>query len=151
MITRHLASAQPAAATDAGLPDCRVRVSIDLAGIRAAFERERPAVRDGDWDGAGYLAERVTACGDALRALADAHQGLRLEFDFDTDATCGDRVQVSPVHPGADAPPAALVQAIEHALRPVFADAGAWRRHLGAAWFERHRAWLREAGSPIAH
>jgi len=133
------------------VPDCRVHVSIDLAGIRAAFGRERPAVHDGDWDGAGYLAERIAACGDALRALADAQPGLQLDLEFDADAACGDRVQVSAAHPGADPPPAALVQAIERALRPVFADAGAWRRHLGAAWFERHRAWRRAAGSPIAH
>ncbi|MCL4183869.1 MAG: hypothetical protein KJ011_10530 [Burkholderiaceae bacterium] len=37
----------------------RVRVSIDLAGIGAAFGRERPPVHDGDRDGAGHFAERI--------------------------------------------------------------------------------------------
>ncbi len=130
---------------------CRVRVSIDLACIRAAFPRECPAVLDGDWDAAGYVAERIAACRDALGALTDSCPDLRLELDIDTDATGGDRVQVWPAHPDADTQPASVVAAIERALRPVFADAGAWRRHLGAAWFERHRAWRRVAGSPIAH
>lgn len=133
------------------MPTYRVRVWIDLAGIRARFARERPPVRDEDWDDRAYLDDRIAACREALGRVRKAEPGLQLEASFDTDAWRGDRVLVSPAVAGDDEPPARVVRAVEQALRPVFAEAGAWRRHLGAAWFERHRAWRREAGSPIAH
>ncbi len=41
--------------------------------------------------------------------------------------------------------------AIAAAAQRVLADRNGWRRHLGAAWFERHRAWRARVGSPIQH
>lgn len=132
-------------------PVLRVWVSIDLAGIRAGFARERPPVVDGDWDARAYFDERVSAYRDALRGPAIAAAGVRLELGFDDQASAGDRVALTVDQSAGGGCPAAVEQLIRDAARAVSAQTGAWRRHLGAGYFERHRAWRREAGSPIAH
>lgn len=129
----------------------RVRISIDLVGIRAGFARERPPVVDGDWDARAYFDERVSAYRDALCSPAIAAAGVRLELGFDDETSACDRVALAADPPAGGGCPAAVEQLIRDAARAVSAQTGAWRRHLGAGYFERHRAWRREAGSPIAH
>lgn len=133
------------------MPAYRVRVSLDLAGIRASFARERPPVEDDDWDQEAYVRERIAAYREALGALCSADPPWAIEACFDTEAADGDRFTLAPTEPAADGIPAPLAQSIEQALQRVRADASAWRRHLRAGYFERHRAWRRETGSPIAH
>jgi len=133
------------------VPTYRVRIALDLASIRACFPRERPPVANGDWDAAAYVDERIRAYRDALHELSAGEPDLQLEASFDTLSVAGDRVVVSSAGPAAGEPPAGVIRQVEHALRPVSRDACAWRRHLRAAYFARHRAWRRETGSPIAH
>lgn len=133
------------------MPTYRVRVSLDLAGIRACFPRERPPVAGEDWDAAAYVDERIRAYRDALRQLSTDDPELLVEASFDTVSVIGDRVVVSCCGPAADEPPAGVIRRVEHAVRCVIGDDCAWRRHLRAAYFERHRAWRRETGSPIVH
>ncbi len=129
----------------------RVRISIDLASIRAGFARERPPVVDGDWDARAYFDERVSAYRDALCSPAIAATGVWLELFFDDRASAGDCVALAADQTAGDGCLAAVEQLIRDAARTVSGQTGAWRRHLGAGYFERHRAWRREAGSPIAH
>ena len=133
------------------MPIVRIRICIGVAGLRAGFARERPPVADGDWDAAGYVDERIAAYRDALRPLTFAEHGLSLQAAFDAGAAACDRIVVSALGCPPGDVPAAVVQAIADAVRPVTDDTGAWRRHLRATYFERHRAWRRETGSPIAH
>ncbi|KAA0219019.1 MAG: hypothetical protein DWB43_08595 [Lautropia sp.] len=133
------------------MPVILVRVSIDIAGIRAGFARERPPVADDDWDALAYFDERIAAYREALRSPRVAHCGLTLRAAFDAGAAEGDRVIVSALQPADTGVPAALVQAIADAVRPLAHETGAWRRHLRAEYFDRHRAWRRETGIPIAH
>jgi len=129
----------------------RLRISIGVAGLRAGFARERPPVTDDDWDAFAYVDERIAAYRDALRPLSFADRDLSLQAAFDASAAGGDRIVVSAAGRSDGNVPAAVVQAIADAVRPVTNDTGAWRRHLRAAYFERHRAWRQETGSPIAH
>jgi len=133
------------------VPIVRIRICIGVAGLRAGFARERPPVADEDWDAVGYVDERIAAYRDALRPLSFADRGLSLQAAFDAGAAASDRIVVSAVACPRDDVPAAVVQAIADAVRTVSDDTGAWRRHLRAAYFERHRAWRLETGSPIAH
>ncbi len=133
------------------MPALRLRISIDVAGIRARFARERPPVLDEEWDEPAYVGERIDAYRAALRVLSRDAAGPAIEAVFAADATAGDRVVVIAADSGDEAAPAVSAQAIAAALRPVTDDAGGWRRHLRPAYFERHRAWRRETGSPIAH
>jgi hypothetical protein len=133
------------------VPIVRVRISIDVAGIRAGFARERPPVDDDEWDAMAYVDERIAAYREALRALSLADEGLSLQVVFDAGGAAGDRLMISTAgFAGADVP-ATVVQSIADAVRPVTGDTGGWRRHLRTGYFERHRAWRRETGSPIAH
>lgn len=133
------------------MPVVLVRISIDVAGIRAGFARERPPVADDDWDALAYFDERIAAYREALRSPHLAQAGCALQAAFDAGAAEGDRVVVSALEPRDAEVPAAVVQAIADAVRPVAHETGAWRRYLGAGYFDRHRAWRRETGSPIAH
>jgi len=135
-----------------------VRVLVDTRGIVALFARERPAVRAGEWDAQGYAQQRAGLWRDALQS-ALAQRGLRLDVQADfavevvgADTGCtlrvgGDRVDV--LAPEVEAQD--LLRWIATAARAVAADAGGWRRFLQPAWFERHRAWRREVGSPVQH
>ena len=133
------------------MPICRIRISIDVAGIRAGFARERPPVKDDDWDAHAYVDDRIGAYREALRTLKERHPDLRLEVDFDAGAAAGDRIAVSTGRAPDGDLPANIAAEIAAAVRKVTDDAGGWRRHLRAPYFERHRAWRRETGSPIAH
>ena len=133
------------------MPVILVRISIDVAGSRAGFAREHPPVADDDWDALAYFDERISAYREALRSPGIAQAGLVLRAAFDAGAAEGDRVVVSALEPPDAEVPAAVVQAIADAVRPVAHETGAWRRYLCADYFDRHRAWRREAGSPIAH
>jgi hypothetical protein len=133
------------------VPSARVRISIDVAGIHAGLARERPPVEDEDWDATAYVDERIAAYRAALRTLSLADAGLSLQVVFDAGAAGGDRMVVSAAEFAEAGLSEAVVQAIADAVRPVTADTGGWRRHLRAGYFERYRAWRREAGSPIAH
>lgn len=137
-----------------------VRVAVGVAPIRARFAAERPPVSDDEWDCTAYVEQRMNAYREALAA----HPGVRVDRLAEAPATqpapalrcpsTGDlvfiEVQPHPVESGEDGP-ASLRAAIDRAVRRVFADRSAWRRHLLPAWFERHRAWRAEAGSPIQH
>jgi len=136
-----------------------VRVAVGTRAIRALFAGERPPVLDADWDEAAYIAQRLHAYAEALGDLAlvqpmpdggeDAAGAPAGGASFSCPRT-GDRVRVEPddhddrirndSHGG-----------IERALRRVFSDAHAWRRHLQPAYFERHRAWRAVVGAPIQH
>lgn len=95
--------------------------------------------------------DAVAATAGAGRADAAAHARLASSGALECPASAGDRVHLD-ASPDVDAVTLqALRDAISDALRPVFADAGAWRRFLGPAYFERHRAWRSAVGSPIQH
>lgn len=128
-----------------------MRISIDVAGIRAGFARERPPVEDEEWDATAYVDERIAAYREALRTLSLADAGLSLHAVFDAGAAAGDRMMVSAAGFAGAGLPETVVQSIADAVRPVTADTGGWRRHLRAGYFQRYRAWRRETGSPIAH
>lgn len=150
-----------------------VRVVIGTRGILALFAHEQPPVHAGEWDARGYAGQRAAAWREALQAVLAA-QGARLEVAADTGVPAdldgiaetgaeagpdtgaapaatlqigSDRVAV--LAPAADAHE--LMRIVEDAARPLAADGGGWRRFLQPAWFERHRAWRREVGSPIKH
>ncbi len=115
------------------MPIVLVRISIDVAGIRAGFARERPPVADDNWDALAYFDERIAAYRDALRSPGIAQAGLVLQAAFDAGAAEGDRIVVSTLEPPDAEVPAAVVQAIADAVRPLAHETGAWRRYLGAA------------------
>ncbi len=138
-----------------------VRVSIDVARIRAAFSREKPPVLDDEWDADAYVADRAAAylaaleqCACKAGVVVDAPDEAGHDSPTGVDVACppstADRVRV--VASRLDG--ASLedrIAAVALALRPVFADAGAWRRFLLPAYFARHRAWRAAVGNPIQH
>lgn len=128
-----------------------VRISIGIAGIRAGFAREHPPVADDDWDALAYFDERIAAYREALRSPALAQAGLALQAAFDAGAAEGDRVVVSMLEPRDAGVPAAVVQAIADAVRPVTHETCAWRRYLRATGAGCHPLRQQETGSPIAH
>ena len=129
-----------------------VHVSIDVAGIRARFARERPPVADDDWDVQAYVDERIAAYREALHAPGTAQTGVaQMQLVFDTGAADGDRIAVSALESTVGGEPTAVMQAIAQAAQRVARERGAWRRHLSEGYFERHRAWRRVADGPIAH
>lgn len=140
-------------------PDAAVvRVVVDTRAIVALFARERPAVQAGEWDEQGYAQQRAGLWREALQTpLAD--RGARLEVRTDVAGAMLDKPTGCMLCVGGDRvdvlAPAADVQGLLHwvatAARAVAADTGGWRRFLQPAWFERHRAWRREVGSPIQH
>lgn len=150
-----------------------VRVVVGTRDIVALFAHEQPPVRAGEWDAQGYAGQRAAAWHEALQA-ALAAQGARLEVAVDTGVPAGlDGIAETDAEANSDtgAAPAAtlqigsdrvavlapateaheLMRIVEGAARPLAADGGGWRRFLQPAWFERHRAWRREVGSPIKH
>lgn len=148
-------------------PPClvRVRICIGTAAIRARFEDERPPVQDGDWDEAAYVDERRRLYVQALEGISGIGS---ITVQADTDpagegsegpiASCpytGDRIVVETHEAGtsldADGDGTEGHDVIAAAVQRVLADRNGWRRHLGAAWFERHRAWRARVGSPIQH
>lgn len=131
-----------------------VRVVVDTYGIVAAFAHEKPPVQLDEWDAQAYACERLEAYREALqRPLAAI--GAHLDAVVDTSlgpaplhgVQAGDRVSM--LAPQAVA--CKLQSFVRQAVGPIDADVGAWRRFLRPAWFERHRAWRRKVGSPIAH
>ena len=128
-----------------------MRISIDVAGIRASLARERPQVADEEWDAAAYVDERIAAYREALRTLSLAHASLSLQVVFDAEAAAGDCLMVSAAGFAGAGLPETVVQSIADAVRPVTADTGGWRRHLPAGYFDRYRARRREAGRPNPH
>lgn len=158
-----------------------VRVAVGTQPIRALFAREKPPVLEADWDEAAYVAQRLRAYAEALEDLArvrampddggitagaplgeraDVSSELRSRDEnavsvpdggawFSCPRT-GDRVRVESNHPDGDTRSDAHAD-LERALRRVFADAHAWRRHLLPAYFERHRNWRAVVGAPIQH
>lgn len=139
---------------------CRiVRVAVGTRAIRALFAGERPPVLDADWDEGAYIAQRLRAYAEAFEDIAlvqpmpaddeDAASVPGGSASFSCPRT-GDCVSVEP--DDRDDPTRADSHGgIERALRRVFADAHAWRRHLLPAYFERHRAWRAVVGAPIQH
>lgn len=158
-----------------------VRVAVGTKPIRSLFARERPPVSELEWDEAGYVEQRLRAYAEALEAIAcvrampddggiaagalpcdraDASGASRPGDENDVSAagdgawfSCprtGDRVRVEP-HQRVDGTSRDAYADIELALRRVFADAHAWRRHLLPAYFERHRNWRAVVGAPIQH
>ena len=150
-----------------------VRIVVGTRSIVALFAHEQPPVRAGEWDAQGYAAQRAAAWREALQA-ALAARGTRLEVAVDAGLPAsldGIAEAGTEANPGTDAAPATtlligsdriavmapaadaheLVRIGEGAARPLAADSGGWRRFLQPAWFERHRAWRREVGSPIKH
>lgn len=147
---------------------CVVRIAVGTRAIRALFAGERPPVLDAEWDEAAYVAQRLLAYSEALKALALVQpmplsvEDGRVESLQEDGISCprtGDRVFVDaggPDRPGGVAIAHERAQPdlpadVERALRRVFADAHAWRRHLLPAYFERHRAWRAVVGAPIQH
>jgi len=135
-----------------------VRVVIGTCAVVAQCARERPPVRTGEWDAQGYARERAALWRDALQVpLAERGVGLQVVVDSDEPAWCaatgpwlrigGDEVGVA----AGDGTAQALLDFVAQAARAVAADTGGWRRFLQPGWFERHRAWRREVGSPIQH
>ena len=131
-----------------------IRVVVDTYGIIATFAHEKPPVQLDDWDAQAYARERLEAYREALqRPLAVI--GARLESAVDTSlgsapahgVQADDQVTVL----SSQAVARELQSMVRQAVDPIDADASAWRRFLRPAWFERHRAWRLEAGSPIAH
>ena len=133
-----------------------VRVAVGTQPIRALFAREKPPVSDAEWDEAGYVEQRLRAYAEALGEIACVRA---MPYDDGTAAGAagvgtwfccprtGDRVRVEPGYRNDDDPHADL----ETALRRIFTDAHAWRRHLLPAYFERHRNWRAVVGAPIQH
>ena len=159
---------------------CIVRVAVATQPIRALFAGEKPPVPDDEWDEAAYVAQRLRAYAEALehialvqpmpgdggnaasaradsRNAANAHGGGAGKAAYTSDDgasfSCprtGDRVRVEP-DDGDDGTRGDPYADVERALRRVFADAHAWRRHLLPAYFERHRNWRAVVGAPIQH
>ncbi|MCD6682296.1 MAG: hypothetical protein LT102_16900 [Burkholderiaceae bacterium] len=158
-----------------------VRVAVATQPIRALFSCEKPPVSDIEWDEPGYVEQRLRAYAEALEDIAcvrampdDGDIAARAPLPNRADASgasalgdenavaaasdgawfscprTGDRVRVEPHHRADDTRKDAYAD-IEHALRRVFADAHAWRRHLLPAYFERHRNWRAVVGAPIQH
>ncbi|MDE2614107.1 MAG: hypothetical protein KGL78_11745 [Burkholderiales bacterium] len=137
-----------------------MRVVVETRAIVARFAGERPCVQMDEWDAPGYARQRAELWRDALQAPL-AVRGTRLQVvidaDVDVDAEAagacstqrigGDTITVQAPEPDAEA----LRQFVAEAARAVAADTGGWRRFLLPAWFERHRAWRHEVGSPIQH
>lgn len=140
----------PEARGDASAPV--VRVVVDTRAIIAALPHERPPVQLDEWDTQAYARERLEAYREALqRPLAAV--GARLETLVDTELAPahelrgGDRITVTAPESAADG----LQHLVRCAVAAIEADRSGWRRFLLPTWFERHRAWRREVGSPIAH
>lgn len=135
-----------------------VRVVVGTRAIAARFAHERPAVRDGEWGAQGYVLERTQMWRDALQAPLAA-RAVRLELCVDEggepgaapagDTLCIGSDTVTILACATDLQPLRSIVAI--AARSIAADTGGWRRFLLPDWFERHRAWRREVGSPIQH
>lgn len=144
-----------------------VRVAVDTAAIRRSFAMEKPPVPPDDWDHTAYVEYRVSAYRSALReaALPGSHGGVRVDVTIclageasrraadtlDCPASAGDAVQIEAAGAVSQASLHGLRELVVGALRPLFADAGAWRRFLRPAYFERHRAWRSAVGGPIQH
>lgn len=135
-----------------------VRIVVQTRAIALQGARERPVVHPADWDARGYADERARLWREALSApLTERGAGLQVTVDLDdpgpstphTQAVAlgGDELFV--IADGAEA--SALHALIGQAARAVVADTGGWRRFLQPGWFERHRTWRREVGSPIQH
>lgn len=158
----------------------RVRIRIGTTAIRACFGNERPPVQDGDWDEAAYVDERRHLYAQALEDIGSIGS-VTVQTDADPAgedpdgpiASCpytGDRIVIE-AHEADTLPEAGANGVDEHrvdaertgkdqasdpgaiaaAVQRVLADRNGWRRHLGTAWFERHRAWRARVGSPIQH
>lgn len=153
--------------TPAGAPRCLVHVRVGTAPIRALFDHDRPPVATDEWDEHGYVEARLRAYAEALEGLAllrpmssDDEETFPDRDDAMRCPRTGDLVRIDlpaidDTAPGAPGHEVAAREVrhdqIAHALRRVFADAHAWRRHLKAAYFERHRAWRAVVGAPIQH
>jgi hypothetical protein len=159
---------------------CIVRVAVGTQPIRALFAQEKPPVPDAEWDEAGYVEQRLRSYAEALEGIAlvcpkpgdgghaageppadgghDANAPRRVESVASAPSgeawfccpRTGDCVLVEPGRRDDDDRRNSLAD-IERALRRVFSDAHAWRRHLLPAYFERHRAWRTVVGAPIQH
>ncbi len=157
----------PGMPVPAGTTRCLAWVRVGTTTIRVLFDRETPPVPADEWDEAGYVAARLHAYADALQGLALLRPLVQADdpartaeaigpspASGDVTALCprtGDLVYVRLPETGDRAAVDALRDDVARALRRVFADANAWRRHLKPAYFARHRAWRALAGSPIQH
>ncbi len=162
---------QPQHAPDAGSSAagrCIVTVTIDTEQIRCGFALEKPPVLERDWDAGAYIEQRTAAYREALEApslcvttgvlIVDlrivAHDTASTPSDagsVECPACAGDRVRIDAIGETDPARLESLRDAVVDALRPVRGDAGAWRRCLRPAYFERHRAWRGRVGGPIQH
>ena len=143
-----------------------VQVRVDTTRIRSGFALEKPPVPEAEWDADAYVEYRTAAYRNALDAtvlaamaggvIVDVQIGMTFDaahdpVSIDCPASAGDRVRIVAVGELAEASLPALGTLVAQALHPMLVDAGAWRRYLRPAYFERHRAWRSSVGSPIQH
>jgi hypothetical protein len=143
-------------ATDPARPT--ICVTIETRAILTEGARVQPAVSAADWDAQAYARERAQLWREALAsALAERGVALQVAVDLDGPALCGaarhtlrlggDTITIT----ARDDEAQALLAFVTQAARSVVADHGGWRRFLHPGWFERHRSWRLEVGSPIQH